>query len=88
MPLLVKARTFLRNLIFARRVDADLDQEVRSHLELLIEEKIREGMSLTEAQRAARMGFGRSGTSEDPRARFTRRRVPGFARAGCALHHS
>ncbi len=45
MPLLVKARSFLRNLIFARRVDADLDQEVRSHLELLIEEKIRAGMS-------------------------------------------
>ncbi|MGA9570396.1 MAG: ABC transporter permease [Candidatus Acidiferrales bacterium] len=58
MPLLVKARTFLRNLLFARRVDADLDQEVRSHLELLIEEKIREGMSLTEAQRAARIELG------------------------------
>ena len=58
MPLLVKARSFLRNLIFARRVDADLDQEVRSHLELLIEEKIREGMSPTEAQRAARIELG------------------------------
>ena len=58
MPLLVKARSFLRNLIFARRVDADLDQEVRSHLELLIEEKIRAGMSPTEAQRAARIELG------------------------------
>ena len=44
MPLLVKARSFLRNLFFTRRVDADLDQEVHSHLELLIEEKIRAGM--------------------------------------------
>ena len=58
MPVLVKARSFLRNLIFARRVDADLDQEVRSHLELLIEEKIRAGMSPVEAQRAARIELG------------------------------
>jgi putative ABC transport system permease protein len=58
MPLLVKARSFLRNLFFTRRVDADLDQEVRSHLEMLIEEKIRAGMAPTEAQRAARIELG------------------------------
>jgi len=34
MPLLVKAR----NLFSTRRVEADLDEEVRSHLELLIDE--------------------------------------------------
>ena len=36
MPLFVKARSFLRNLFFSRRVDVDLDQEVHAHLELLI----------------------------------------------------
>jgi macrolide transport system ATP-binding/permease protein len=58
MPLLVKARSFLRNLFFTRRLDADLDQEVHSHLELLIEEKIRAGMTPTEARRAARIELG------------------------------
>src|SRR5271163_4132241 len=58
MPLLMKARSFLRNLFFTRRVDADLDQEVRSHLEMLVEEKIRAGMTPVEAQRAARIELG------------------------------
>jgi predicted permease len=58
MPLLVKARSFLRNLFFTRRVNADLDQEVHSHLEMLIEENIRAGMAPAEAQRAARIELG------------------------------
>src|SRR6266704_2551379 len=58
MPLFAKARSFLRNLFLSRRVDADLDQEVHSHLEMLIEENIRAGMPPHEAQRAARIELG------------------------------
>jgi len=58
MALLVKVRSFLRNLFLSRRVEADLDQEVRSHLELLVAEKIRAGMPPHEAQRAARIELG------------------------------
>ena len=58
MSLPAKLRSFLRNLFFSRRVDADLDSEVHSHLILLIEENIRAGMSRQEAQRAARMELG------------------------------
>ena len=58
MPLLVKARSFLRNLFFTRRVDADLDREVHSHLEMLVEEKMRAGMPAAEARRAARIELG------------------------------
>ena len=58
MPLVPKLRSFLRNLFSRRRVDADLDQEVNSHLGLLIEENIRAGMSPGEAQRAARIELG------------------------------
>src|SRR5712691_1234771 len=58
MPLLLKVRSFLRNLFLSRRVEVDLDEEVRSHLEMLIEENIRAGMSSKEAQRAARMELG------------------------------
>jgi putative ABC transport system permease protein len=58
MPLLPKVRSFLRNLFSRRRVEVDLDQEVNSHLGLLIEENIRAGMSPEEAQRAARIELG------------------------------
>jgi macrolide transport system ATP-binding/permease protein len=58
MPLLVKARSFLRNLFFVRRVDADLDSEVHAHLEMLIEEKMRAGMPAAAARRAARIELG------------------------------
>ncbi len=58
MPLLVKARSFLRNIFLADRVESDLDQEVQSHLALLIEENIRAGMPPKEAERAARIELG------------------------------
>ncbi len=58
MPLFVKARSFVRNLFLSRRVETDLDQEVRSHLEMLIAENIRAGMPPHEAQRAARIELG------------------------------
>ena len=58
MPLFVKARSFLRNLLSTRRVEVDLDQEVHAHLELLTEENMRAGMPPKEAQRAARIELG------------------------------
>ena len=58
MPVLAKARSFLRNLFLSRRVEVDLDREVHSHLELLIAENIRAGMPPTEAQRGARIELG------------------------------
>jgi len=58
MPTFLKVRSFLRNLFSVRRVEVDLDEEVRSHLELLTEENIRAGMSPKEAQRAARIELG------------------------------
>src|SRR5258705_12305496 len=58
MPLLVKARSFLRNIFLPHREDVDLDQEVRSHLEMLTDENIRSGMPPHEAQRAARIELG------------------------------
>ncbi len=58
MPLFVKARSFLRNLFAARRLEADLNEEVHSHLEMLTEENIRAGMPPNEAHRAARIELG------------------------------
>jgi putative ABC transport system permease protein len=58
MPLLVKVRSFLRNLASSRRTDVDLDQEVLAHLEMLADENIRAGMPPKEAHRAARIELG------------------------------
>ncbi len=53
MPLLPKGRSFLRNLFSSGRRDGDLDQEIRSHLEMLVEENIRVGMPPAGARRGA-----------------------------------
>ncbi|HKW33335.1 MAG TPA: ABC transporter permease [Candidatus Acidoferrum sp.] len=58
MPLLSKTRSFFRNLLSFGRKDGDLDQEIRSHLEMLIDENIRTGMSAREAECAARIELG------------------------------
>lgn len=58
MPLLTKARSFLRNLFFSGSVAGDLEQEIHSHLEMLIEEKLRAGMKPEEAKRAAWIELG------------------------------
>ena len=58
MPVVAKARSLLRNLFLTPRVEQDLDLEVRSHLQLLIDENIRAGMLPQQAQRAARMELG------------------------------
>ena len=58
MALFVKVRSFLRNVFSSGRVEADLEQEVQAHLEMLVEEKLRAGMAPAEAQRVARLELG------------------------------
>src|SRR5215813_12864604 len=48
----------IRNLAWHTRVDQDLDDEVRSHLQLLIDEKTESGATLSEARRAAILELG------------------------------
>jgi predicted permease len=45
-------------LLGRRRADAELDDELSSHLEMLVEENVRRGLSNDEAERAARRSFG------------------------------
>jgi putative ABC transport system permease protein len=58
MLIVAKLRSFLRNLFLSHRVDTDLDEEVRSHLEMLADENNRAGMSPQQARRAARIELG------------------------------
>ena len=58
MPLLAKTRSLLRNLFLRQRAEADVDEEVRAHLELLVQENLSAGMNPEQARRAAWMELG------------------------------
>ena len=45
-------------LLERKQLDHDLDDELRAHLELAIEEKMKHGMSENEARTAALHAFG------------------------------
>src|SRR5215475_1734850 len=48
----------LRGMMFKRRIERDLEEEIRSHLEMQIEENVRQGMTPEEARQAASRKFG------------------------------
>jgi putative ABC transport system permease protein len=47
-----------RNLVHRKRVDRDLDEELRATFELLLDENVRSGMHPEDARRAARLKLG------------------------------
>jgi putative ABC transport system permease protein len=58
MRLLSIVKSFFRSLFCRRQVDADLDDEIRSTVELLADQKVREGISPGEARRSAGIELG------------------------------
>jgi hypothetical protein len=54
--LVVAAR--IRKRLFERRLDRDLDEELRAPLAIATEENIRQGMSADDAHHAALQAFG------------------------------
>ena len=48
----------VRELLTRRTIERDLDGEIETHLDLLIGENIRRGMTPREARRVARVKFG------------------------------
>src|SRR5262245_47693876 len=48
----------LRGMMLKRSFERDLEEEIRSHLEMQIEENVRQGMSLEEARQATSRKFG------------------------------
>jgi predicted permease len=53
-------RTILSRIrgLFSRRADTDFDDEVNAHLEMLVEDNVRHGMTRDEARLAAHKAFG------------------------------
>ncbi len=58
MPLMARGSSVMRNLFRHERVDKDLDEEIRSYFDALVEEKIAAGMPPDEARRAAAIELG------------------------------
>ncbi|HJU64074.1 MAG TPA: permease prefix domain 1-containing protein, partial [Gemmatimonadaceae bacterium] len=57
-PLAARARSLWRNLVTRSRVEGELDEELRSYVELLTLEKVRGGMPEPQARRAALIELG------------------------------
>jgi putative ABC transport system permease protein len=58
MPMLSRMTSLWRNFFAKRRNDRELDDEVHSYVDLLVEEKMRQGMNPEEARRTARIELG------------------------------
>lgn len=58
MALHARLTSLARNLFRKQRAERDLDEELRSYLELLTQEKIKTGMPAEEARRQARIELG------------------------------
>ena len=57
---LTRIRSFFRNLLHKQQVDRELDREVTSYLDMLVQEKLAKGMNREQALRAAKIELGGS----------------------------
>ncbi|HEY6400472.1 MAG TPA: ABC transporter permease, partial [Blastocatellia bacterium] len=64
----------LRGMIFKRSLERDMEEEIRSHLEMQIEHNMKQGMDTDEARQAARRKFG--GVEQIKEAYRDRRSLP------------
>lgn len=58
MPLLARLSNLWRNLFLKKQVEDELDEELRTYLELLTETKIKQGLDPVEARRQASIELG------------------------------
>lgn len=58
MPIHKQVKSLFRNMFRKAQVEQDLDKELQIYFDMTAEEKVSRGMSVDEAQRAARMEMG------------------------------
>jgi hypothetical protein len=58
MPLLPRLSSFWRNLFHKARKEQELTEEIDAYLEMLVEQKIADGLDPAEARRAALIELG------------------------------
>ena len=54
-----RVRHFVRNLFRRNQIERDLSDEIDGYMDLLVEEKVAQGMSRDDARRTARLEIGR-----------------------------
>jgi hypothetical protein len=59
MPWLTRLRRYLRDAVRGRRMAREIDEELRFHIETLVDELVARGASPAEARRIAARRFGR-----------------------------
>jgi predicted permease len=64
MSRLKQGRERLRAFLRKQRLDADLEAEIAAHLEMAVEDNMRQGMSLAKARRQALLRFGNFETAK------------------------
>jgi hypothetical protein len=89
MSLLRDIAAGLRALLQREQVDVELDEELRGYMEMAAQEKMKQGLSRSEAVRAVRLeAGGLESTKEEVRAAgwesFVEAQVPGLCRSGGA----
>ena len=72
--MLARLASLWRNLRHRDRVDRDLDAEVRAVFDILVDEKMRAGMTREQARRAATLELGRVDAHHAAGARRAHRR--------------
>ena len=65
MELLSRAASFLRNIFRRRQMERDLNAEVASYFDILVENNMKKGMDEQSARRAARLEMGGGGQVQD-----------------------
>jgi putative ABC transport system permease protein len=65
MEFLSRAASFLRNIFRRRQMESDLDAEVASYFDILMENNMKKGMDEQSARRAARLEMGGGGHVQD-----------------------
>ena len=58
MPWLTKVKRRLAILLTKEKLEREMDEEMRAHLEMEIEDNLRKGMDTEEARREAMVSFG------------------------------
>ncbi|HTZ72533.1 MAG TPA: ABC transporter permease [Candidatus Aquilonibacter sp.] len=56
--MMARARSFWRRIVHRQEVEDDLEAEIRAQVELMTDEKVRQGMAADEARRAAKIELG------------------------------
>src|SRR5215470_1981548 len=58
MSVVSRCATFVRSLLWRRRMEDEMDAEMRLHIRDFVEDRVRSGASRAEAERSALMEFG------------------------------